>query len=132
MKYSQGHEFGTNVVYIGGRMNGRTNIQEQIRDLAALNRHHDARMRWLVTQMSDDELKRLGLFEPDRDSDGWIDRVLRKMDEKLHEFMYAHARLLGAKQRVRKLRWLDRLQENLKLVGQDHDRRVAEAWKKQP
>lgn len=111
-------------------MNGRQH--EQIRDLAALNRHHDARMRWLVMQMSDEELKRLGLDEPDHNADDWLDRVLHKMDEKLHEFMYAHARLLGVKQRMRKLRWLDRLQENLKLVGQHQGQRVADVWKKQP
>lgn len=76
-------------------MNGRKNIDDQLRDLSAVIRHHERRERWLILQMSDEELDRLKINCGDRNADDWVDRVMHKLDEKVDRFMDAHKRLTG-------------------------------------
>ena len=76
-------------------MNGRKNIDDQLRDLSAVIRHHERREHWLILQMSDDELKRLGIYQPNRNADDWFDRVMHALDEKVDKFIDAHKRLTG-------------------------------------
>lgn len=139
------HEFGTRLNELraanlgalglnGVTMNGRANIDDQIRDLAernrdleAINRHHQKRMRWLILQMSDEELKRLGLDEPNRNADDWSERVMRKLDAKLDRFMKAHGRLVGVPLSTRTRNFLDRFQADISDQLRQEVKRAARA-----
>lgn len=101
MKHTDFHEFGTNIVRIHKDhkdlldMNGRKNLDDQLRDLSAVIRHHERREHWLILQMSDEELDRLKINCSDRNADDWFDRVMHRLDEKVDTFIGAHKRLTG-------------------------------------